>query len=34
MEIEFLLYKRAKLNNGTYFYWVEEDSKKKLIIDF
>ena len=24
----FTIYKRAKLNNGTYLYWVEEDSKK------
>ena len=24
----FTRYKRAKLNNGTYFFWVEEDSKK------
>ena len=22
------IYKRAKLNNGTYLYWVEEDGKK------
>ena len=22
------IYKRAKLNNGTYLYWVEENSKK------
>ena len=22
------IYKRAKLENATYFYWVEEDSKK------
>ena len=22
------IYKRAKLNNGIYFYWVEEDSEK------
>ena len=25
----FTIYKRAKLNNGTYLYWVEEDGKKK-----
>ena len=24
----FTIYKRAKLNNGTYLYWVEEDGKK------
>ena len=24
----FTIYKRAKLKNGTYLYWVEEDSKK------
>ena len=24
----FNIYKRAKLNNGTYLYWVEENSKK------
>ena len=24
----FIIYKRAKLNNGTYLYWVEENSKK------
>ena len=24
----FTIYKRAKLNNGTYLYWVAEDSKK------
>ena len=24
----FSIYKRARLNNGTYLYWVEEDSKK------
>ena len=24
----FTIYKRAKLNNGTYPYWVEEDGKK------
>ena len=24
----FTIYKRAKLNNGTYLYWVKEDSKK------
>ena len=24
----FTIYKRAKLNNGTYFYWVEGDGKK------
>ena len=24
----FTIYKIAKLNNGTYLYWVEEDSKK------
>ena len=24
----FNIYKRAKLNNGTFLYWVEEDSKK------
>ena len=24
----FTIYKRAKLNNGTYLYWAEEDSKK------
>ena len=23
----FTIYKRAKLNNGTYLYWVEKDSK-------
>ena len=29
----FTIYKRAKLNIGTYLYWVEEDGKK-LMIDF
>ena len=24
----FTIYKRAKLENGTYLYWVEEDDKK------
>ena len=24
----FIIYKRAKSNNGTYLYWVEEDGKK------
>ena len=24
----FTIYKRAKLNNGTYLYWLEEDGKK------
>ena len=24
----FTIYKRTKLNNGTYLYWVEEDGKK------
>ena len=24
----FTIYKRAKLNNGTYLYWVEEDGEK------
>ena len=24
----FTIYKRAKLNNGTYLNWVEEDDKK------
>ena len=24
----FTIYKRAKLENGTYLYWVEEDGKK------
>ena len=24
----FTIYKRAKLNNNTYLYWVEEDGKK------
>ena len=24
----FTIYKRVKLNNGTYLYWVEEDGKK------
>ena len=24
----FTIYKIAKLNNGTYLYWVEEDGKK------
>ena len=24
----FTIYKRAKLNNGTYLYWAEEDGKK------
>ena len=24
----FTVYKRAKLKNGTYLYWVEEDGKK------
>ena len=24
----FTIYKRAKLNNGTYLYWVEENGKK------
>ena len=27
-DIIFTIYKRAKLNNGTYLYWVEEDGKK------
>ena len=31
--IIFPIYKRAKLNNSTYLYWVEEDGKK-LIVDF
>ena len=26
--IIFTIYKRAKLNNGTYLYWEEEDGKK------
>ena len=29
----FTIYKRAKLNNSTYLYWVEEDHKK-LMVDF
>ena len=29
----FTLYERAKLNNGTYLYWVEK-TVKKLIVDF
>ena len=24
----FTIYKRVKLNNGSYLYWVEEDGKK------
>ena len=24
----FTIYERAKLNNSTYLYWVEEDGKK------
>ena len=24
----FTIYKKAKLNNGTYLYWIEEDSNK------
>ena len=24
----FSIYKTARLNNGTYLYWVEEDGKK------
>ena len=24
----FTIFKRAKINNGTYLYWVEEDGKK------
>ena len=24
----FTIYKRAKLNNGIYLYWVEENDKK------
>ena len=24
----FTIYKRVKLNNGTYLYWVEENGKK------
>ena len=24
----FTIYKRAKLNNSKYFYWVEEDGEK------
>ena len=24
----FTIYKRVKLNNGTYLYWFEENSKK------
>ena len=24
----FTIYKKAKLNNGTYLYWVAENSKK------
>ena len=27
-DIIFSIYKRARLNNGTYLYWVEEDGKK------
>ena len=27
----FTIYERAKLNNGTYLYWVEEDSKKLMV---
>ena len=26
----FTVYKRAKLNNETYLYWVEEDGKKNF----
>ena len=24
----FTIYKRAKLDNGTYLYWLEEDNQK------
>ena len=24
----FTIYKRAKLNNGSYLYWIEEDGQK------
>ena len=27
-DIIFTIYKSAKLNKGTYLYWIEEDSKK------
>ena len=27
-DIFLTIYKRAKLNNGTYLYWVEGDGKK------
>ena len=27
IEIIFTIYKRAKLNNNTYLYWVEEDGQ-------
>ena len=27
----FTIYERAKLNNGTYLHWVEEDSKKLMV---
>ena len=27
-DIIFSIYKRARLSNGTYLYWVEEDGKK------
>ena len=29
----FTIYKRAKLNNGTYLYWIEQDGEK-LMVDF
>ena len=32
-DIIFTIYKRAKLNNGTYLYWVKEDGKK-INVDF
>ena len=28
IDIEFLLFIRVKLNNGTFLYWLEEDGKK------
>ena len=27
----FTIYERAKLSNGTYLYWVEEDCKKLMV---
>ena len=29
-EIMFTIYKRAKLNNGSYLYWVEDENNEKV----